>query len=640
MSKTQKAMGGRATASGRSREIAGLLELLGEGGPRIAFVHGIAGVGKSTLLAAFSANARDTGATVIQLDGAELEPTERGFLSELSSAIGVPDGTPDALFGRLADLGSPVVIAVDTYEAMRLLDTWIRSAFLADMPANTRLVLAGREQPATPWFAAEGVRTLALGPLAPEDAQEILVRAGKSIDEAVRINSAVRGHPLGLAIAATTRDLDLDIVETAVQRVVEELTRTYLADVDPLTREALNAASVVRRVTLPLLAAMLPDIAPQDAYDRLRALPFVNTRRDGAMVHEMIANVVVATLRAVDPDLHRRLRRSAWRHLRREVRTAGTHELWRYTADMLYLIENPIVREAFFPAGAYPLVVEQAKPADVEAIRTVARLHEAPSAATLVDAWWARVPEAFSVVRDPSGAVVGFTCVLTREILTRNPMRDDPVVARWLEHLRASTIPKEQTALFHRWWLGAELGEAPSAVQAATWLDIKRTYMELRPRLRRVYGVVRAIDTYYPTFQKLGFAPLDGDPVEMDSVPNYCAVLDFGPASVDGWLAGLAAAELGIEEEGLFDESQRELVLDGGRVALTKLEAGVFAYLTARGGKPASRADLLADVWGYSFEGSSNVVDVVVRSIRKKLGVRSSAIESVRGVGYRFRADR
>lgn len=44
--------------------------------------------------------------------------------------------------------------------------------------------------------------------------------------------------------------------------------------------------------------------------------------------------------------------------------SVGTPELWRYTADALYLIENPIVREAFFPSGAQRYAVESARARD------------------------------------------------------------------------------------------------------------------------------------------------------------------------------------------------------------------------------------------------------------------------------------
>jgi DNA-binding response OmpR family regulator len=48
--------------------------------------------------------------------------------------------------------------------------------------------------------------------------------------------------------------------------------------------------------------------------------------------------------------------------------------------------------------------------------------------------------------------------------------------------------------------------------------------------------------------------------------------------------------------------------------------------------------DLLEEVWGYEYDGGgSNVVDSVIRSLRKKLNHHAAAIETVTGLGYRFR---
>ncbi|HEX9693701.1 MAG TPA: winged helix-turn-helix domain-containing protein [Actinomycetota bacterium] len=55
-----------------------------------------------------------------------------------------------------------------------------------------------------------------------------------------------------------------------------------------------------------------------------------------------------------------------------------------------------------------------------------------------------------------------------------------------------------------------------------------------------------------------------------------------------------------------------------------------------RRGEVCSRQQLLADVWGYSFDPGSNVVDVCVGRLRSKLG--ADAIETVRSVGYRVQA--
>ena len=51
-------------------------------------------------------------------------------------------------------------------------------------------------------------------------------------------------------------------------------------------------------------------------------------------------------------------------------------------------------------------------------------------------------------------------------------------------------------------------------------------------------------------------------------------------------------------------------------------------------GQVLSREQLLAHVWGYDYDPGSNVVEVYVRYLRRKLG--EDAIETVRGMGYRM----
>ncbi|HLQ49708.1 MAG TPA: winged helix-turn-helix domain-containing protein, partial [Candidatus Dormibacteraeota bacterium] len=110
----------------------------------------------------------------------------------------------------------------------------------------------------------------------------------------------------------------------------------------------------------------------------------------------------------------------------------------------------------------------------------------------------------------------------------------------------------------------------------------------------------------------------------------------FGPSSIDGWLSALVAAELRIDEDSILDVAQRQLVLDGRRVDLTSLEFELFNYLFQRPGQVVERSSILRDVWGTDYAGGSNVIEVAVGSIRRQLGERSSAVETVRGMGYRF----
>lgn len=73
-----------------------------------------------------------------------------------------------------------------------------------------------------------------------------------------------------------------------------------------------------------------------------------------------------------------------------------------------------------------------------------------------------------------------------------------------------------------------------------------------------------------------------------------------------------------------------------GPVALSEREFLLLRELMSDAGRAVSKARLLSSVWGYHFDPGSNVVDVYVRRLRAKLGVR--AITTVRGVGYRIDA--
>jgi DNA-binding response OmpR family regulator len=625
---------------GRENEMDVLRRLLDEGGPLVVFVHGIAGIGKSALVEAFGVEARAAGATVLRLDCRSIEPTERGFLAALEGKTGGELTTAEAAATRLGKLGERVVLVLDTYELARLLDPWLRQAFVPALSDKIRIVLSGREPPMTGWPTALGslFRGLALENLDRDEAEDLLKRAGVEDADADRIYRLARGHPLSLRLAASAlaERPEVSLEAVTVKAIVEGLTELYLGGLDPTTRLALDAASVVRRPTLSLLAAMLPDTAPQDAFDRLRMLPFVELGDDGLVIHDTVRESIAALLRSSDPARSKRYRAAAWRQLREEVAHASQHEMWRYTADLLYSLENPIVREAFFPTTDHLLSAEAARPADGPAIAEITRRHMPPASASVMETWWRLAPEAFRVLRDRNDAVAGFYNVCEIDRVSHRLVGEDPLLARCWDHLRRNPVPPGQRVLFSRAWLSRDYGEAPSPVQAASWLDIKRLYMEMRPTLRRIYSIVQDAATYGPMVGPLGFELLPGDPIEFDGVPYYATQNDFGPSSIDGWLAKLVAAEIQVEDDTILDLVEHQLVLDGRRVDLTKLEFDVISYLQQRQGHVVERAALLRDVWGYEYAGGSNVIEANVRSLRRKLGDRAGSIETVRGLGYRF----
>ena len=626
---------------GRTEELCSLLEILADEGPVVVHLHGIAGVGKSRLLCAFAQSARAEGATVIQLDCRGIEPTEAGFLSELGTACGGALGSAEETASRLGHVGAKVIVTLDTYEVFRLMDTWLRQVFLPILPDNVRFVLCGREAPVTAWLSDSGwhslFKSVRLESLEQRDAAELLSRAGVTTEDAKFLSSICHGHPLALTLAASMhRTQPITLKSSVAQRVVEELASLFLADItDTRTRQTLEAASVVRRVTLPILRALLPDTSPQDAQESLRTLPFVQPDRDGLHIHDAVREAVAATLRANNPQQYRSYRQSACRYFMSELRDISPSELWRYTADLLYLLENPVVREGFFPSSTQEYVVEPARIEDGSAILDIVERHESLNTASYLKRWWRETPETFSVVRDQRGSVVGFYCIFDPANVPGQLCREDPVVRAWLGHMDQRPMPRQQRALFLRRWLSTTTGEAPSPVQAACWVDVKRKYLELRPNLRRVYLALDNLTPYAAAAQKLGFRVIE----EASGKDYQSAMLDFGPSSVDGWLARLVAAELGVEEDGVLDYAARELVLDGRRVGLSRLEFGVIEFLYRRPGEAVSRSSLLTHVWEQCYDGGGNVVDVVIRSLRKKLGENASFIETVHGVGYRLRRE-
>ncbi len=87
----------------------------------------------------------------------------------------------------------------------------------------------------------------------------------------------------------------------------------------------------------------------------------------------------------------------------------------------------------------------------------------------------------------------------------------------------------------------------------------------------------------------------------------------------------------------LIDVARHEARIRGEPIYLTRTEFNLLLTLAQARGKVLTREVLLDKVWGYTFEGYARTVDTHVRRLRKKLGPCAQLIETVWGVGYRFR---
>lgn len=101
----------------------------------------------------------------------------------------------------------------------------------------------------------------------------------------------------------------------------------------------------------------------------------------------------------------------------------------------------------------------------------------------------------------------------------------------------------------------------------------------------------------------------------------------------------LPSVSTAIYKDLWIDRKKMQVYRKGAAIELTKTEYELLIKLLDHEGSVLSREELLADVWETSFMGGSNVVDVHIKSLRKKLGDRATNptyIATVRGVGYRL----
>jgi hypothetical protein len=612
-------------------------------------IQGIPGIGKTHLLNALATSIGGKGVFVVRMDARWCEPSPAALCRAICREIGASESEDSAVVATsLSDGAKRTLLVLDSYESFRLLDSWLRQVFLPSLGDSVRTILASREPPRPAWRIAPAWRglfdSMLLETFSPEVALEYLTSEGVPEGSARELNRVTRGHPLALSLGLALYFAGGQVRGSAATRhqVLEHMAALFLEDANSETIQVVQAACLVRTATAPLLAAMLPHIPADEALDRLRALPFVSVGPHGLLVHEAVRGPVTAALKSRDPARYQAYRRAASQVVREQYRQAPRSDLWRCTADVVYLLENENLREGFFPTIESPVSVEPARADDGTSISAIIHNFDGPESRYALEQWWHYHPDSFFVVRDEHGGVRGFYQAIVASKVHKNVIGRDPLAASW-----ARDLPRTEdraATLWVRRSLDRDTGEGPSSGQAACWLDIKRTYLELRPRLRWVYTCYCDAERYRRSFEQLGFRLVDeGRPV-LDRVRQHTFRLDMGVDSVDGWLGNLLAQEIGTatgEAAGyspLLDEQARELVVNGSRIGLTPLEFGLFAYLVARPNRAVARYELVEAVWGYGREAStSNVIETVVRSVRQKLGAHRNVLETVRGVGYRYR---
>ena len=144
----------------------------------------------------------------------------------------------------------------------------------------------------------------------------------------------------------------------------------------------------------------------------------------------------------------------------------------------------------------------------------------------------------------------------------------------------------------------------------------------------------------------------------LDSIENKVNGLDAGaddylvkPFAYDELLARLrvllrrrSGQTTNVLEYGglVMDLNSRTVTRDGTEINLSSKEFAVLEYLLRNPGRVLSRDKIENHVWNYDFEGGSNVVDVYIRYLRKKIdtGFNKKLLHTIRGAGYVLREEK
>lgn len=89
-----------------------------------------------------------------------------------------------------------------------------------------------------------------------------------------------------------------------------------------------------------------------------------------------------------------------------------------------------------------------------------------------------------------------------------------------------------------------------------------------------------------------------------------------------------------------FDSRTLELTINNEKIELSPKESLILEYFIRNKGLVLSREKLINKIWGFDYEGEDRAVDTVIKRLRKKMGIFSERIKTLRGIGYSYDEDK
>lgn len=583
--------------------------------PRVLYVHGPVGVGKTTLLRAWGRRAARLGLATVAVDGGTAGASPQLVVQRIADALqhgaagaGLATSTPEEVLraanGRARAGG--LVLLLDTYEALLPCDPWLRADLLYGLGPGTCVVLAGRRPPEELWPDAPGwlaiVQSVELGGLGADDAALLLRRRG--VQEPAVVEEAVclaDGRPLLLSLAASVilrAGGTLPPAPRAARGGTLALALlSHLIRQAPHVEALLAAAALVPTFDRALLAAMLDTPVSEQNWQDLCSVPVVTPVGDRHALHEAVRGPLAAATCARRPWVERNLRRRAIEHhlscdggamAWSAVAKLASHTLWhswlhpqREREEGWRLTHGAMAGDV--PAMARllgrfaPTAMMGNSPDEVG--------HEEERVAALVAAW----PAGFVLARESGGALLGYLAAAparpeTHAVLLGEP-RAGPYVATW---------PAEA-------WDGSALflchvGLTDPASEVANAL-FREAICSFAPYARVI--AVSPDPQTHQTLPQLGFHrdPTFSGLVRGTTASTAAFVLDLGAAGYSAWLRRLVglAASAGLPEAEWSAAAHTALEAWHDAARLADTTAARYFAATFGSAKPALLQEWVAD---------------------------------------------
>ncbi|WP_454195254.1 ATP-binding protein [Nocardia sp. Marseille-Q1738] len=468
----------------------------------VHYLHGPGGIGKSTLLRKFAAQARRAGRSVVEIDGRTVVPTPQGFVAAAGTALHQPG----------------VVLLVDTFEKCQGLEGWLWERFLPQLPVGAVVVVAGRAEPDPLWTSDPGwvdlLRVTALRNLVPQEAAEFLHARHVPASAQQAVLEFTGGNPLALALAAVVAVKDRTPIGDwkPSQDTIATLLRQLVGNTpSPEHRRALEVCAHAYVTSESLLRAVFGERAAE-LFAWLRVQPFIEYTDTGLFPHDVVREALEADLKWRDPEgfaeMHHQMREV---HLA-QLRSVPESQLLQATGAVIFLYRTDRQISEFNIWRDVGLVEDHPyAESHREQVLALVRRHEGEASAAIAAFWLDHQPAAFRVyLATQTGELVAFSAWLA---LTEPVGLDvDPVVAAAWNYARANgPLRSGEYMALARFTVDATAYQRPAA--STTLAQWRATGEMVRgERLAWSYVVMRDDGYWDAHLGDINMVPIDSPP--------------------------------------------------------------------------------------------------------------------------------